>query len=164
MVDDDLETGETVQEVAFHAAIVVHTLLILRSSHCCMRPDHHAGGTHVDEGGRDNSSADEVDTDSHSELAAKEDIEGDGDENDDPVEQVDVPLLVGKYFDCGEREMTLEGFHTAMEGKENDDCRMFVLNDSSYLERVRVGDYSPNPPRMLLILSDRQTCSSNEEG
>jgi len=162
MVDDDLGTGETVQEVAFHAAIVVHTLLILR-------PDHHVGGTHVDhtaefeEGGRDNSSADEAGTDSHSELAAKGDIEGDGDEDDDPVEQVGAPLLVGNYFGCDERELTLEGFRTAMEGKENDNCHTFVLNDSSYLERVHVGDYSLNPPRMLLILSGRQIYSSNEE-
>lgn len=91
----------------------------------------------------------------------KGDIEGDGDEDDDPIEQLGAPLLVGNYFGCDEREMTLEGFCMAMVGKENDDCHTVVLNDSSYLERGHVGDYSPNPPRMLLILSG-QIYSLNE--
>lgn len=70
----------------------------------------------LDGGDRDNYSADGVDIDCYSVLV-KQDMKGDGDDNDS-IEQMCAPLLVGNSFGYDEREMTLEGSCTAMVGKE----------------------------------------------
>lgn len=160
MMEGDLGTGYAAQEVASCVKEVLeqlaHNQWIVSRIHCYKHHGHRVRGTHTvhhahgcvdymaefEEVVRDNSSADEIDIDCYLELM-KRDMEGDGDD-DDPVEQSGVLLVVGSPAGCVDC--------VAMAGKESDDCHMVVLYYSASLERAHVGDYSLNLLHIRLIL------------
>lgn len=164
-MDGEVGTDENVDEVVSHVVIfwehLYHNLWILGNNHYCIIPDPVRGMRTVhetddgvgytaksEEGGHDNSSADEI-------GMMKWDTVVDG--GDDLVGQMDAPLLVGKH---DETEMTLKRYHMAKMEKENDDYHMMTLNCAVLLESADV-DYFPNLLFAQVILSG-QTCPSNE--